>query len=126
MQLQSETHLLIEEVDGISRDLVSVLPHPRLACRIKDVRRPQVARRVWARKDYIPDGGWPGQKWSTIEYDIHEHADMAPKGRDFGVKTRKVQLPAKLLRNREIVMNDHNSWVGIPGFYSFASVAGHR
>ena len=75
---------------------------------------PQQARRVWARKEYVPDGGWPALKWSVIEYDIHEHADRAPKGRDFGIKTRKVELPAKLQRNKDIVMSDSNAWVGIP------------
>ena len=83
----------------------------------KEKRRqymPTVARRVWARKDFTPEGGWPAMKWSVITYDIHEHVEVPPKGRDFGLKTRKVQLPARSQRTKDIVVSDTNSWVGIP------------
>jgi len=75
---------------------------------------PIVARRVWARQEYVPDGGWPAMKWSVITYDIHEHTDAPPVGRDFGLKTRKVHLPARAQRIRDIVIGDTNAWVGIP------------
>ena len=75
---------------------------------------PTIARRVWARKEFVPDGGWPAMKWAVIEYDIHEHIERPPKGRDFGLKTRKVLLPAKLPRNKDIIIKDVNAWVGIP------------
>jgi hypothetical protein len=75
---------------------------------------PTVARRVWARKEFVPEGGWPAKKWSVIEYDINEYVDSAPKGRDFGLKTRKVLLPAKAQHIKDIVTNDTNAWVGIP------------
>jgi hypothetical protein len=87
---------------------------------------PIIARRVWARKEYQPLGGWPAQNYSIIEYDLYEHADKAPKGRDFGLITRKVLLPAKLQRNKDIVQNDKNSWVGIPVNVEPASIIDKR
>jgi len=75
---------------------------------------PVVARRVWARKEYVPEGGWPAMKWSVITYDIHEYTDSPPVGRDFGLKTRKVQLPARAQRIKDIVTGDTNAWIGIP------------
>lgn len=46
-------------------------------------------RRVWARRDYMPLDGWPGRA-DHVDYDMWEFADHPPKGRDFGLKTKKV------------------------------------
>ena len=46
-------------------------------------------RRVWARSNFIPEGGWKG-RLDHIAYDMWEHADRPPAGRDFGLKTYKV------------------------------------
>ena len=77
---------------------------------------PQQARRVWARTQYRPAGGWPGQTATFIEYDINEHVDVPPAGRDFGLKTAKVKAPEATgnRHKRQIVLKDPGAWVGIP------------
>jgi hypothetical protein len=46
-------------------------------------------RRIWARKDFEPTGGWPG-KADFIEFDMWDHAYVPPKGNKYGLKTHKV------------------------------------
>lgn len=48
-----------------------------------------VYRRIWGRSQYEPLGGWPG-RFDTIDYDMWDYIDKPPKGRQFGLRTRKV------------------------------------
>lgn len=49
----------------------------------------EVFRRIWARKNFVPKGGWPG-KADFIEFDMWEHIYTPPKGNKYGLKTHKV------------------------------------
>ncbi len=51
--------------------------------------KPETFRRIWARKNFLPDGGWPG-KADRIVYDMWEHHHQPPAGQGFGLKTNKV------------------------------------
>lgn len=53
-------------------------------------------RRIWARKNFVPEGGWAG-KMDFIEYDMWEHTDIPPKGLGFGMKSHKVILNSNLI-----------------------------
>lgn len=48
-----------------------------------------VLRRVWARSHFEPGGGWPGRQ-DEVLYDMWEHTDKPPAGRDYGLRTYKV------------------------------------
>jgi hypothetical protein len=72
---------------------------------------PQIARRVWARKQFVPKGGWPTRsEEETIQYDINEFVDHPPKAR----WNKKVLSHSKMERNVEIILSDKNAWVGLP------------
>jgi hypothetical protein len=82
-----------------------------------------VLRRMWARSNYEPHGGWPG-KLDYLHYDMWEHVDKPPKGRDFGMKTYKVIVVPRSEREKHILVNDQNSWVGLPiSFCPFSEYA---
>ena len=49
----------------------------------------EVFRRIWARKDYVPEGGWPG-KADFIEFNMWDYIYHPPKGNKYGLKTHKV------------------------------------
>lgn len=73
----------------------------------------EVYRRIWGRSEYEPVGGWPGRK-DTLKYDMWEHIDKPPKGRQFGLRTRKVLAVPRSEKEKDILMHDHNAWVGVP------------
>ena len=73
-----------------------------------------MARRVWARAEFEPKGGWPGMRTSVLEYDLFEHADRPPSGRDYGVKTYKVVASARSRREEQVLRADGGAWVGLP------------
>jgi len=76
----------------------------------------EMARRVWARTEFEPVGGWPNgiKKQKILEYDMGEYADKPPAGRDFGLKTFKVVLSARNAREERVLTKDPAAWVGIP------------
>lgn len=90
-------------------------PPPR-KFRAKSRHGPDVYRRVWARRDFAPTGGWPGRVEHILEYDIWEHAHVPPAGPDFGIKVFKVK--AGLAATSEAVCRtltgDKYAWVGLP------------
>ena len=49
-------------------------------------------------------------------YDINEHTDVPPAGRDFGLKTAKVKAPEASgnRHKRKVILKDPGAWVGIP------------
>lgn len=51
----------------------------------------EVFRRIWARKAFVPEGGWPG-KADFKEFDMWDHIYTPPKGNKYGLKTHKVSL----------------------------------
>lgn len=78
---------------------------------------PEMARRVWARTEFVPaNGGWPSgiDKQAILQYDMNEHADKPPGGRDFGLKTFKVVVSARNAREEKVLLRDPAAWVGIP------------
>ena len=78
---------------------------------------PEMARRVWARTEFVPaNGGWPSgiDKQAILQYDMSEHADKPPGGRDFGLKTFKVVVSARNAREERVLLHDPAAWVGIP------------
>lgn len=74
----------------------------------------EMARRVWARAEFGPKGGWPGMRTSVLEYDMFEHAHRPPSGRDYGVKTFKVLASARNKREEQVLLADKAAWVGLP------------
>ena len=71
-------------------------------------------RQVWARKIFEPlADGWP-VKPSVLEYDMMEHKDKPPAGNDYGIRTYKVILAPRNEREKDVLLHDTNSWVGLP------------
>lgn len=89
----------------------------------------EILRRVWARTAFEPQGdgkGGPGGRtgylhntdFGYLEYDIFEHIDHPPRGREtVGLVTRKLRLPIKNGRDEFIAMHDRHAWVGLPVGY---------
>jgi hypothetical protein len=65
------------------------------------------------RTQFEPSGGWKG-KVDHIDFDIWEHIDKPPKGRDFGLRTHKLFAHTHNEKSKERLINDHNAWVGFP------------
>lgn len=75
---------------------------------------PQTLRRVWARSEYAPKGGWPGRASLVVEYDFREYKDRPPKGSSFGIKTPKVHANVQDQEEMDILTTNEFSWVGLP------------
>lgn len=75
---------------------------------------PQTLRRVWARNDYIPRGGWPGRASLVVEYDFREYKERPPRGQSFGIKTPKVHTNVQDQDEMDILAHNEYSWVGLP------------
>jgi hypothetical protein len=52
----------------------------------------EVFRRIWARKKFVPTGGWPG-KADFKEFNMWDHVSTPPRGNKYGLKTHKVRPP---------------------------------
>ena len=72
-----------------------------------------VYRRIWGRSVYEPQGGWPGRH-DHIEYDMWKFIEKPPKGRQFGLRTRKVIAVPRSNKEKQLLMHDPNAWVGVP------------
>ena len=49
-----------------------------------------------------------------FKFDMWKYKDKPPKGNDFGLLTRKIHAAPKSELERQLLMEDKNSWVGIP------------
>ena len=72
-----------------------------------------VYRRMWGRSLYEPVGGWPIQE-TVLEYDMWDHVFKPPKGRQFGIRTKKVIAVPRSQKEKDVLMHDGNAWVGVP------------
>ncbi len=75
---------------------------------------PQTLRRVWARKEFTPKGGWPGRASEAVVYDFREYQDRPPKGSNFGIKTPKVHSNVANQEEMDILVDEQYAWVGLP------------
>lgn len=67
---------------------------------------------MWARKFFIPKGGWYEEE--IIDYNMFEYADKPPGGPKFGRRIHKVTLTSKNDRDISTLLNDSHCWVGLP------------
>ncbi len=71
-------------------------------------------RQIWSRTLFEPlADGWP-VKPSALEYDMMQHKDKPPAGNEYGVRTYKVILAPRNEREKNVLLRDTNSWVGLP------------
>eukprot|EP00602_Paraphysomonas_sp_CaronLab_P011458 CAMPEP_0185043294 /NCGR_PEP_ID=MMETSP1103-20130426/42824_1 /TAXON_ID=36769 /ORGANISM="Paraphysomonas bandaiensis, Strain Caron Lab Isolate" /LENGTH=547 /DNA_ID=CAMNT_0027583453 /DNA_START=677 /DNA_END=2321 /DNA_ORIENTATION=+ len=75
--------------------------------------RSDVLRRIWARKSFEPEGGWPG-KMDFVDFDMWEHDYVPPKGNTYGLKTHKIRGAPQTKREKDLLLRDKNAWVGFP------------
>lgn len=72
-----------------------------------------VYRRLWGRSHFEPRGGWPGRA-EVIMYDVKSHENKPPVGKSYGLKTYKVHILPRSYKEKEILLTDSGSWIGIP------------
>jgi hypothetical protein len=92
------------------------MPYPRRQGR--PVSRPPrhdmaAWRRLWARKHWVPEGGWPGRA-GYEDFDMWQHIYRPPKGLDFGRKTFKVPGIPDSKQALDALLGDEGSWIGVP------------
>eukprot|EP01042_Synura_sphagnicola_P000227 gene227-232_t len=73
----------------------------------------EVLKRVWARRGFVPLGGWPGRA-DTIAYDMWKYVDDPPRGRSYGLKTIKVRALPHSSHEMRVLKEDKNAWYGLP------------
>jgi hypothetical protein len=88
------------------------------------LRKEQTARRQYSRRtrgsDKFDDsyehdrGGWKPEFEASGDLDIWSHVWKPPQGSQFGVRNYKVKLPPKSFREAKTLVEDRNSWIGVP------------
>jgi hypothetical protein len=70
-------------------------------------------RRNWARKGYVPEGGWPIDRVKPPVFDVFQYVDHPPSS-TLQHTVHKVRMIPKSIKERERLLHDSNSWVAIP------------
>jgi hypothetical protein len=74
-------------------------------------------RRVWARTEYEPEGGWPAlDVFAKLDYDVNlwQYAEQVPRNDAVGLRTIKAPLGALNLKDDFILCSRNKAWVGVP------------
>ena len=74
-------------------------------------------RRVWARTEYEPEGGWPAlDVFAKLDYDVNlwQYAEQVPRNDAVGLRTIKAPLGALNLKDDFVLCSRNKAWVGVP------------
>lgn len=93
--------------------IIKVIPKKFIKQPLRRRYNHDTLRRVWTRRHYQPEGGWPGRA-DTMTYDIWQYTDRPPPGRDYGLRTHKIKGAPGSRREVGLLQSDKNAWLGLP------------
>jgi len=84
----------------------------------KRTKKEQIEKMQYSRKmkgGYNDDrGGWKPEYEAAGDLDLWSHIWTPPTGSQFGVRNLKVKMPPRSYMESKVVVQDRNSWIGIP------------